>query len=47
VELRVAHERGTRRVCLEDLVNFIVKRVDEELSKTRLKPLKLEYLRTP
>jgi len=44
VELRVAHERGTRRVCLEDLVNFIVKRVDEELSKTRLKPLKLEYL---
>jgi hypothetical protein len=47
VELRIAHERGTRRLCLEDLINFIVKHVDEELSKTRLKPLKLEYLRTP
>ena len=47
VELRIAHERGTRRLCLEDLVNFIVKHVEEELSKTRLKPLKLEHLRTP
>jgi len=45
-ELQIAHERGTRRVCLEDLVNFILKRVDQELSKTQLKPLKLEYLRT-
>ena len=47
VELRIAHERGTRRVCLEDLVNFIAKRVDEELPKKRLTSLKPEYLRTP
>ena len=47
VELRIAHERGTRRVCLEDLVNFIAKRVDEELPKKRLTSLKPQYLRTP
>ncbi len=47
VELRVAHERGTRRVCLEDLINFIAKCLDAELSKARMKPLKLEYLRAP
>jgi hypothetical protein len=46
VELQVCHERGTQRVPLEDLITFIVKRINEELSKKRLKLLNLEYLRT-
>ena len=46
VELRICHERGTQRVPLEDLVAFITKRINEELSQKRLKPLNLKYLRT-
>jgi hypothetical protein len=46
MELRIHHERGTQRVPLEDLIIFITKRVNEELSQKRLKPLNLEYLRT-
>jgi hypothetical protein len=46
MELRICHERGTQRVPLEDLVTFITKRINEELSQKRLKPLNLEYLRT-
>jgi len=45
VELRICHERGTQRVPLEDLITFITKRVNEELSQRQLKPLNLEYLR--
>jgi len=46
LELRVCHERGTQRVPIEDLITFITKRINEELSRKRLKPLNLEYLRT-
>ena len=46
MEMRICHERGTQRVPLEDLITFITKRINEELSKKRLKPLSLEYLRT-
>jgi hypothetical protein len=45
IELRICHERGTQRVPLEDLINFITKRINEELSQRQLKPLNLEYLR--
>jgi len=45
VELRICHERGTQRVPLEDLIKFITKRINEELSQRQLKPLNLEYLR--
>ncbi len=45
VELRICHERGTQRVPLEDLITFITKRINEELSQKQLKPLNLEYLR--
>jgi hypothetical protein len=45
MELRICHERGTQRVPLEDLVTFITKRINEELSQRQLKPLNLEYLR--
>ena len=45
IELRICHERGTQRVPLEDLITFITKRINEELSQRQLKPLNLEYLR--
>jgi len=46
MELRICHERGTQRVPLEDLITFIMRRINEELSQKQLKPLNLEYLRT-
>jgi len=46
MEMRICHERGTQRVPLEDLMTFITKRINEELSQMRLKTLNLEYLRT-
>ena len=46
MELQICHERGTQRVPLEDLIIFTTKRINEELSQKRLKPLNLEYLRT-
>ena len=46
VEMRICHERGTQRVPLEDLITFVTKHINEELSRKRLKPLNLEYLRT-
>lgn len=46
VELQICHERGTQRLSLEDLIAFIIKRVNEELSQRRLKPLTRKYLRT-
>jgi hypothetical protein len=45
IELRICHERGTQRVPLEDLVAFVAKRINEELSQRQLEPLNLEYLR--
>ncbi len=45
MELRICHERGTQRVPLEDLITFVTKRINEELSWRQLKPLNLEYLR--
>jgi len=46
VELKICHERGTQRLSLEDLITFIIKRIDEELFQRQLKPLTLKYLRT-
>ena len=47
MELRICHERGTQRAPLEDLVIFITKCINEELSKKQLKPLSLEYFTKP
>jgi len=46
VELQICHERGTQRLSLEDLITFIIKRINEELSQQQLKPLTRKYLRT-
>jgi len=37
--LRIRHERGTQRVPLDDLTDFIVKQINVELSRRQLMPL--------
>jgi len=44
VVLQIFHERGTQRISLEDLVSFLVKRINREIAEAGLKPLKLERL---
>ena len=39
LELRIRHERGTQRVTLGDLTDFIAKRINAELSRRQLTPL--------
>jgi len=33
VEMQIAHERGTRRVSLEDLADFIIGQISEKLPR--------------
>jgi hypothetical protein len=39
LELRIRHEKGTQRVPLDDLTDFLVKQINVELSRRRLAPL--------
>ncbi|MCW4023399.1 MAG: hypothetical protein NWF02_09600 [Candidatus Bathyarchaeota archaeon] len=39
VELLIRHERGTQRIGIQDLVDFLIKRVNMELKKGQLAPL--------
>jgi len=39
LELRIRHERGTQRVPIDDLTEFIAKRINIELSQQHLTPL--------
>lgn len=43
LEMRIRHERGTQRIPLDDLTDFIAKRINAELSRRRLNPLVLGY----
>lgn len=43
LEMQVRHEKGARRVQLDDLVDFIAKRINAELSRRRLNPLVLTH----
>ena len=44
LELRMSHQRGIRRVSVEELITFITKYINEELSQNRLEPLELKNL---
>ena len=44
-ELHVYHERGTRRLSIEDLIRFLVGRINQELARNDLKPLKITHTR--
>jgi hypothetical protein len=39
LEMKVRHERGSQRVTLEELTDFITKKINVELSRRRLTPL--------
>ncbi len=41
LELRIRHEKGTLRIPLDDIIDFIAKRINAELSRRRLNPLVL------
>ena len=47
IELQVYHERGTRRLAIDELINFLTKKINRELAGKKLSPLKVSYLRTP
>ncbi len=44
METFIAHERGSRRIPLEDLIVFLTDRIGTELKRNGQKPLKLEHL---
>jgi hypothetical protein len=46
LELRIVHERGTQHIHLEDFIDFVVKQINNELTKRRLETLSKRYLRT-
>jgi len=46
LELRIVHERGTRHIDLENLVDFMIKQIDDELAERKLEKLSKRYLRT-
>jgi hypothetical protein len=39
LEMRIRHEKGTRRISIDDLTDFIAKQINAELSRRRLNPL--------
>jgi len=45
MELFVAHERGTQRIPLEDLVNFLTNHINKDYTHDQQKLLTLWYLR--
>lgn len=45
VEIRVYHERGTRRLAVEDLSIFLTETINQELATEKLSPLKRTYVR--
>ena len=46
VELQVYHEKGTRRLPIDELVNFLVGKINHELTRKKLSTLKRSYMRT-
>jgi len=44
MELRVHHERGARRLHIEDLIRLIIKKFNQELEREDEQPLTIESL---
>jgi hypothetical protein len=47
VQLRIFHERGTQRLSIEELVEFLAKQINVELEKMKAKPLRLRTIMHP
>ncbi|MEM2110575.1 MAG: hypothetical protein QXX08_01715 [Candidatus Bathyarchaeia archaeon] len=45
VELQIFHEKGTRRLSVEDLITFLMKNINRELAQKNLGPLNTIYIR--
>ena len=45
LELFLVHERGIQRIPLEDLANFLVNRVNNELAERKIKSLTVKQMR--
>jgi len=45
LEMRIRHEKGTQRIPLDDLTDFIAKRINAEFSRRRLNPLALAHFK--
>jgi hypothetical protein len=43
LEMRIRHEKGAQRIPLDELTNFLSKRVNAELSRKKLNPLVLRH----
>jgi len=46
VELRVFHEKGTRRLSMEDLVTFLAEKINQALAGRKSSPLEMSYIRS-
>jgi len=44
IELRVHHERGTRRLPIEDLIRLISEKINQDLNKKGEPPLRINFL---
>jgi hypothetical protein len=47
VQLRVFHEKGTQRLSIEELIEFLTKQVNAQLEEIEAKPLRLNSLIHP
>lgn len=47
VELQVYHERGTRRLPIDELVNFLTERINRGLARNKLSALEMSHMRAP
>ncbi|MGQ9565414.1 MAG: hypothetical protein ACUVT5_02580 [Candidatus Bathyarchaeales archaeon] len=45
--LTVFHERGTRRLSIEELINFLTTKINAQLAKTKSEPVKLRTVMCP
>jgi len=46
IELNLFHERGIRRIPLDDLLNYVIKNLTKKIGKNDLSQLKMEHFRT-
>lgn len=46
IELNLFHERGIRRMPLDDLLNYVIKNLSQKIERSDLPPLKVEHFRT-
>jgi hypothetical protein len=46
LRLYLHHSRGIRRIPLDEFLNYIIQKINEQMKKNRLKTFKVEHLKT-